>query len=347
MRDSLLLPDGTNDAEDRFKESSLVKAVPHIQSESYNKELFTDLEPSAPLSPFDEISEDEAVQLEAEPLLPEASFTLRDYADHSDMLRKLVHLGVDLSKLEQRPHLASTILKLDFEKDVKDKVFFLKDVGVEAHQLGSFVTKNPYILVAGVESLQKRVSYLKSKKFSRESIARMISGAPYLLNFSVERLDNRLGFFQKELALNPRKTRDLVTRLPRLLTGSLEPVKENLKVCRIEFGFETNEIQHMVTQVPKLLTANKKKITQIFDYLHNTMGIPHSLIVKFPQVFNAKLLRIRERHLFLKHLGRSQYDPTHPNYISLDKLVATPDTVFCAEIAKASQQDYEHFQKTL
>lgn len=340
-------PDGTSDAGANSEESSFVQAVPHIQPDSFNRDPLTDLEPAAPLSPFDEISEDEAVQLEAGPLLPAASFTLRDYVDHSEVLRKLVLIGVDLSRLEQRPHLATAILKLDFEKDVKDKLFFLKDVGVENHQLGSFVTKNPYILVVDIESLQKRVSYLKSKKFSKESIARMVSGAPYLLNFSVERLDNRLGFFQKELALNPQKTRDLVKRLPRLLTGSLEPVKENLKVCQIEFGFRTNEIQHMVTRVPKLLTANKKKITHIFDYLHNAMGIPHNLIVKFPQIFNGKLLRIKERHLFLKHIGRAQYDPTHPHYISLDRLVATPDTVFCNEIAKSSQQDFEHFQKTL
>lgn len=56
------------------------------------------------------------------------------------------------------------------------------------------------------------------------------------------------------------------------------------QVCEIEFGFKRNEIQHIVTVVPKVLTANKRKLTQIFDYIHNTMKVPHHLIAKFPQV---------------------------------------------------------------
>lgn len=55
-------------------------------------------------------------------------------------------------------------------------------------------------------------------------------------------------------------------------------------MCEIEFGFKENEIQHIVIAVPKVLTANKKKLTQIFDFLHNTMKVPHHLITKFPQV---------------------------------------------------------------
>ncbi|MGH0127957.1 UNVERIFIED_CONTAM: hypothetical protein FKN15_014196 [Acipenser sinensis] len=372
-----------------------------MSSEQPSGSAMSDLESASPLSPFEEISDEEALQIAAQPQLPPASVTLRDYVDQSETLSKLVLLGVDLSKVEQRPNVGNMLLRLDFETDIKERLFFLKEVGVEESHLGYFITKNPFILTESMENLQDRVSYLKSKKFSPTAVARMVSKAPYLLNFSVERLDNRLGFFQKELGLNVQKTMDLVTCLPRLLTGSLEPVKENLKVCQIELGFKENEVRHIVTRIPKLLTASKKKLTGIFDYLHNTMGIPHNLIVKFPQVcqielgfkenevrhivtripklltaskkkltgifdylhntmgiphnlivkfpqaLNAKLLRIKERHLFLKHLGRAQYGPAEPNYISLDRLVSLPDEVFCAEIALASLNDFEMFQKTL
>eukprot|EP00062_Callorhinchus_milii_P003954 gi/632941837/ref/XP_007886088.1/ PREDICTED: mTERF domain-containing protein 1, mitochondrial [Callorhinchus milii] len=318
-----------------------------VASSPAKETFFTDLDVIPLPSPFEEILDEEAVQIEGREVLPPASFTLRDYVDQSDTLSKLVLLGVDLSKLEQRPNVANMLLRLDFDKNVKECLLFLKDLGVEEHQFGAFLTKNPFILTESLGNLQKRVSYLQSKKFNKEAIARMVSKAPYLLNFSVERLDNRLDFYHKELGLNVQKTRELVTRLPSLLTGSLEPVRENLKVYRIEFGFQENELQHMVMKVPKMLVASKKKVTVVFDYLHNIMGIPHLLVTKFPQVFNAKLLRIKERHLFLEHLGRAQYDPVQPNYISLDKLVATPDEVFCVEIAKATLPDFEAFQKTL
>ncbi|MBN3299524.1 MTEF3 factor, partial [Amia calva] len=298
-------------------------------------------------SPFEEITDEDASQISVDPGLSPVSVSLRDYVNQSETLRRLVLLGVDLSKLERRPNVGNMLLRLDFEKDVQERLLFLRDVGVEEMHLGPVLTVNPFILTENMKNLQARVSYLRLKRFSADAIARMVSKAPHLLNFSVERLDNRLSFFQKQLELNVQKTQDLVTRFPRLLCGKLDPVKENLKVCEMDLGFRKNEVQHMVTRVPKLLTTNKKKLTGIFDYVHNTMGIPHSLIVRFPQVLNARLLRIRERHLFLKHLGRDQFDLAEPNYVSLDQLVSLPDHLFCATIALASLEDFDVFQKTL
>ncbi|XP_004370812.1 transcription termination factor 3, mitochondrial [Trichechus manatus latirostris] len=305
------------------------------------------LEDLPPLSPLQPISEEEAIRIIADPPLPPVSFTLRDYVDHSETLQKLVLLGVDLSKIEKHSDAANLLLRLDFEKDIKQILLFLKDLGIEDNQLGSFLTKNYAIFSEDLENLRTRVTYLQSKNFSKADIAQMVRNAPFLLNFSVERLDNRLGFFQKELELSVKKTRDLVVRLPRLLTGSLEPVKENMKVYHLEFGFKRNEVQHMITRIPKMLTANKRKLTETFDYVHNVMGIPHYIIVRFPQVFNTKLFKVKERHLFLTYLGRAQYDPAKPNYISLDKLVSIPDEIFSEEVAKASVQDFQKFLKTL
>uniref|UniRef100_U3JSW8 Transcription termination factor 3, mitochondrial n=1 Tax=Ficedula albicollis TaxID=59894 RepID=U3JSW8_FICAL len=293
-----------------------VETLPDLNA----KILDEDWDDIPPSSALEVISEEEAVQIIAEPLVPLQSSTLRDYVDHSETLEKLVHLGVDLSQVEKRQKAGQLLLTLDFEKDVKKVLLFLKDVGLEDNQLGPFLTKNPYILGEDLEALETRVAYLKSKKFGKSEIAQMVSRAPYLLLFSVERLDNRLGFFKNELGLSVKKTKDLVIRLPRLLTGKLEPVKENLQVCQIELGFQRNEIQQIVYKTPKILTASKKRLKQTFDYLHNIMGIPHHMLTRFPQVFNSKLLRIRERHMFLAFLGRAQYDPAQPSYISLDQL---------------------------
>ncbi|XP_038581858.1 transcription termination factor 3, mitochondrial [Micropterus salmoides] len=298
-------------------------------------------------SALEEIGDEEAVSISVPSALPPASTSLRDYVDQSETLSKLVQLGVNMWKLEQRPNVGSMLLRLNFNTDVAPRLLFLKEIGVEDSRFGYIVTHNPFILTESLENLQARVNYLKSKKFSSETVASMVSRAPYLLNFSVKRLDNRLGFYQQQLNLSASNTRDIVARLPRLLCGSLEPVKENLKVCEIELGFKKNEIQHMVIAVPKVLTANKRKLTQIFDFLHNTMKVPHHLITKFPQVLNTKFLRIQERHLFLEYLGKAQYDPTQPNFISLGRLVSLPNETFCTELALATLEDFYLFQKTL
>lgn len=313
-------------------------------SQSTKKE--TDLDAVVELSPLEEIS-DKAVSISVPVALPSSSFTLRDYVDQSETLTKLVQLGVNLWKLEQRPNVGTMLLRLNFETDIAPKLLFLKDIGVDDSRLGYIISHNPFILTESLENLETRVNYLKSKKFSAETVASMVSRAPYLLNFSVKRLDNRLGFYQEQLSISVANTRDIIGRLPRLLCGSLEPVKENLKVCEIELGFKKNEIQHIALAVPKVLTANKKKLTQIFDLLHNTMKVPHHLIVKFPQVLNTKYLRVKERHQFLEYLGKAQYDPAQPNYISLDRLVSLPDEAFCTELASATLEDFYLFQKTL
>ncbi|KAJ8267284.1 hypothetical protein COCON_G00124560 [Conger conger] len=300
------------------------------------------LDGAPPLSPFEEICDEEALQIVALPPLPPSAPSLRDYVDQSETLSTLVHLGVDLSKLQARRGVGSLLLRLGL-KDLQDRLLFLRDLGLQEPQLGPLLTHNPFILTETLHNLRARVLYLQSKRFRLEDVGSMVSRAPYLLSFSVQRLDNRLGFYQRLLQLSPHKTRDIVTRLPRLLCGSLEPVKENLKVCELELGFRPNEIQHIVTTIPKLLTANKKRLTETFNYVHNTMGISHALIVKFP----SSLLCIRERHLFLRYLGKAQYDPALPGYLPLDRLVSLPDREFCCQLASASLQDFELFQKTL
>ncbi|KAM4631083.1 transcription termination factor 3, mitochondrial [Polymixia lowei] len=322
--------------------SQIKDAMPMTESQ-----MTLDLDAAARLSALEEISDEEAVRISVSSALPPASASLRDYVDKSETLSKLTQLGVNLWKLEQRPNVGSMLLRLDFQTDVAPKLLFLKEIGVEDSRLGYILSHNPFILAQHLENLQARVNYFRSKNFSSKSVASMVSRAPYLLNFSVKRVDNRLAFYQQALGLSPAKTWDVVARLPRLLCGSLEPVKETLKVCKLEFGFKENEIQHIVATVPKVLTANKRKLTQIFDYLHNTMKVPHHLIAKFPQVLNSKYLRVRERHLFLQYLGKAQYDPNQPNYISLDRLVPLPEDTFCTEVASATLEDFYLFQKTL
>ena len=115
---------------------------------------------------------------------------------------------MDLSKIEKHPDAANLLLRLDFEKDIKQMLLFLKDLGIEDTQLGPFLTKNYAIFSEDLENLKTRVAYLQSKNFSKADIAQMVRNAPFLLSFSVERLDNRLGFFQKELELSVKKVKE-------------------------------------------------------------------------------------------------------------------------------------------
>ncbi|NWS50402.1 MTEF3 factor, partial [Probosciger aterrimus] len=156
-------PDSANNGSFSSPESNLPSPVEQEQAKAKPlpdlnaKILYEDWDDVPPSSALEEISEEEAVQIIAEPLLPLQSSTLRDYVDHSETLAKLVHLGVfDLSQVEKRQKAGQLLLTLDFEKDIKKILLFLKDVGVEDNQLGKFLTKNPYILAEDLEALETR-----------------------------------------------------------------------------------------------------------------------------------------------------------------------------------------------
>lgn len=111
------------------------------------------------------------------------TFNFAAYINKSDTLQKLVKLGVDLSRIEKKKEAPELILKLDFEKDMKQYIFFLHNLGVEADKLGWYLTKNPFIFREDLGNMEVRINYLKSKAFTDEMIRSIVVKNPFWLNF--------------------------------------------------------------------------------------------------------------------------------------------------------------------
>lgn len=77
------------------------------------------------------------------------------------------------------------------------------------------------------------------------------------------------------------------------------------------------------------------------------MNIPLERIVEVPQVLTCRYFKVEQRDLFLKKLGRAQYNPKEPNYVSLVALVSGLDSDFAVNIAKSSVQTFNMFLKSL
>lgn len=110
------------------------------------------------------------------------SFNLAAYVNNSDILKNLMSLNVNLAKIEKKPYIVEKILKLDFDRDIKNHIFFLKDY-VDNESIGSFITKNPLILCEAIIDLEVRINYLQSKHFTCNGIRRIIAKNPYWLMF--------------------------------------------------------------------------------------------------------------------------------------------------------------------
>merc|ERR1712241_1118452 len=103
----------------------------------------------------------------------------------------------------------------------------------------------------------------------------------------------------------------------------------------------------VLLKCPQVYMTSHSQLITIYDYIHNTMGIPHDLIVGCPNVLTSQLHLVSGRHLFLKHLHRAQYDPCLENFVSLKALVSERDEEFCLKVAKTSYQEFLDFTKTL
>lgn len=77
------------------------------------------------------------------------------------------------------------------------------------------------------------------------------------------------------------------------------------------------------------------------------MNIDHKHIVEDPFVLLSRQHRLEQRHKFLKHLGKAQYDRSKPMYVSLTTLVSGSDEEFVMNVAKSTLPVYETFLKTL
>jgi len=277
------------------------------------------------------------------------TMTLASLVLESETLQRLVDLGVALHEWDSKGHLGLAV-KLDFDRDVAHIVRFLADMGVPHNRIGEVLTTNPLLLEEEEEDLQVRVSYLKSKKFSDREIAILITESPDWLSYPVKLIDARLGFFQKTFHLTGKQVRQMAVTLPVLITwkGTPSKVKDNIFCLNEEMGFTREELREMVVKCPQLLkTFDRLDLIRSFETLHNVAKIPHETLVRFPASITQTWKILHPRHKYLESLGRAQYCPTLPNYISPYALSEGDDTEFAEKVAGTSIELYDLFQKTL
>lgn len=217
------------------------------------------------------------------------TYSFASLINESDLLQRLVELGVDLSAIERKQGAADLILKLDYDKHIKPILQFLVSIGIPTGEIGAFLTKNPWILQESIDDLKARINYLKAKNFSDDSIARIATKGIFWLNIPVKGIDQRLGFLQREFGLSGDEIRLIVTKAPKLITfgiGYLQvglgldlklgivPFVINLielffKMLRFTFheelGFSTDEMKDLLIKEPKLWLRSKRVFESHLD----------------------------------------------------------------------------------
>ncbi|KAG8195308.1 hypothetical protein JTE90_028455 [Oedothorax gibbosus] len=318
-----------------------------------------DLPPPAYTQPFEDLYKDGSPADENEkhsdiaefvdnlgPPLPIA-FNLAAFVNRSESLQNLVRLGVDLSEIEKKPDRAKYIVTLDFDQHMRHHIQFLHDNGVNADEIGRIITRNPFLFKESIENMQIRINYLASKRFTKEAIARILTNNPLFLSLDTVFVDSRLGFFQKQFSLSGDEVRFLVTKAPKLISFPFSKLREKLFIFKEEFGYSIREMKTILMAKPKAFMIGALQLKERFDMVHNQMGIPHERILEFPEIFLKRGFLLKQRHLYLVHLNRAQYDPEEPLYVSLYDIATTTDVEFCEKCAKTSVDRYNEFLRTI
>lgn len=92
---------------------------------------------------------------------------------------------------------------------------------------------------------------------------------------------------------------------------------------------------------------DKEDLVERFDYVHNVMHLTHANILRSPEILSSRMFRLKQRHEFLKFLGKAQYDETKPGYVSLKSFVEGTDKDFVLDVCKSSVETFDNFLKTL
>jgi mTERF domain-containing protein len=332
--------------------------------DNYAKRFLT--ESARHTAPDEEISWDDAMAVieMSEEVFPEArpspdqllairatrpTQTLAALVNESRTLQKLVDLGVSLHTWEQNNHV-NLAVKLDFVRDVAPVVRFLADVGIRHDRIGDVLTENPLLIEEEVGRLKTRVAYMGSKNFTEKSISKIITECPSWLNYPVKVIDSRLGFLQKSFGLTGDEVRKVAAAEPNLVVWKGTPRQvHRLQLCVTnEMGFTKTQSKNMLVNLPKLYKSEDEEVLfSQFSLLHNTLQIPHHIMSKFPESLLSDTYQTEHRHEFLESLGRAQYDPSRPNYVSPASLTQASDLEFCQQVAKCPVKLYNQFLKTL
>ncbi|VDN22203.1 unnamed protein product [Cylicostephanus goldi] len=158
------------------------------------------------------------------------------------------------------------------------------------------------------------------------------------------------------LGFEPSDLGDYLTRNPFFLLQDLSDMQRLVNLFNKEFEFTPKEIKQIILSDPRVFMMDAKFVTANYNYVHKVMRLPNSVIVKHPFILRCSHSSIRNRHEFLKKLGRAIYegaiadqnatdaqDENQVQPVSLDAFLDPSDAVFARRAANTYLVVYNNF----
>lgn len=84
-----------------------------------------------------------------------------------------------------------------------------------------------------------------------------------------------------------------------------------------------------------------------YEFATKEMNLTNRDLIEYPEIFQTRLFLLKQRHGFLKSLGKAQYDRTLDLYVSPREMVICSDANFAVDVAKSTPRKFDEFLRTL
>lgn len=250
----------------------------------------------------------------------------------------------------QRVRRQIDLRKLTVEKI--SRVFkILDDIGIDRNQRHKIISNRPTILITKDDLLRHRVKIMRSVGIYPESVAYVVKESPGVLTARIEEsLPDKVKFFE-ELNVKPKFTKDeilhVLTKCPTIIAAyTVESLQKRVQLLEEELKFNKHHIKNIILKQPSVLTFSNDALREKWNYCYETMNVSPTCIARCPRVFQCSLKRIKERHLYLKHLGLIKDEMIIDDY-GLGLIVTTSDKRFAEKVAKMSLDEFDEFRDEL
>ncbi|VDD75060.1 unnamed protein product [Mesocestoides corti] len=281
------------------------------------------------------------------PRLPDSG-NLAALVAHNDCLKKLVRLGVDLSRIESEPGVANLLVKTDFNVSVAPKLWLFADFGFELPLVARIFTRVPKTIIkVSTEEISSRLKYFTDRGFGAKDVIHMVSDQPQILALTSVEVDRRLGTLMNTFHLNADQVRHIAKEAPKCIVQETKSTKDVFVVLTKMMGFPVATARQMVNDFPPIVMSSNRVLSTNVFHLHKRLELEFDLIALCPRALCAPPRILKERTNFLKLCGLFQPDGRRPLYTPLDAIVQGSDEDFCRRFARGNEDLFNDYLRTL
>lgn len=232
-------------------------------------------------------------------------------------------------------------------------------------EIVTIVTRNPNWLTYSTRDIDNKLGFFqKHFKLTGSEMRSVTVNCPKLITHDQHAVEQISFSIREECVFTQEQVKQLVLKVPKVWMMGMLIMKcmgENNRTNRTAVQSESPIhifssfsclliffifIGLLLMQFLFLTILDRYDLMRQYDYIIDHMKIDNEQLVKMPSILTNRLFRIKERHGFLKKIGRAQYNPKLALYVSLDDLCMGNDDEFCERIGKP-YEEYDRYLRTL